>query len=80
MKTHLLPQSALAVAFAMIVPLLAYSQGKPVVAPNRPAAATHDLAATKRGPLHDEMRKLWHDHVALTRDWSINKPWKWPIC
>jgi hypothetical protein len=23
------------------------------------------------GKLHDEMRKLWHDHVALTRDWIL---------
>jgi hypothetical protein len=23
------------------------------------------------GKLHDEMRKLWHDHVALTREWIL---------
>jgi hypothetical protein len=28
-------------------------------------------ARAPAGKLHDKMRKLWHDHVALTRDWIL---------
>jgi hypothetical protein len=34
-------------------------------------SAYAEPARARAGKLHDEMRKLWHDHVALTREWIL---------
>ena len=56
-RYHAPPLSILALLISLFLPLLGFAQGK--------------AAAVPSGKLHDEMRKLWHDHVALTRDWIL---------